>query len=207
MHPLRQSTASIAHVGPLLASDGVTPNTTFAAVAGSLDLFKANLLASIDISARTWTHISGGIYGVALTPGDLDTPGPLEINLHPAALKPVQYVATVLSQTTYDAMCGGALFQASAMAINGNATSAQRLALGAGSTQPIVVQNGALPGTIPTDLTQATSAFFIGRTLVMTSGALAGQAAAITGYNGATKQLTVSQFTSAPALGDIGLIV
>jgi hypothetical protein len=53
----------------------------------------------------------------------------------------------------------------------------------------------------------STSDFYNGRTLVFTSGALAGQAKRILDYSGLTGALTVQPLTDAPAEGDLGVIV
>jgi hypothetical protein len=51
------------------------------------------------------------------------------------------------------------------------------------------------------DLTEATDDHYIGRHVIFTSGALLGQASAITDYDGTTKTLTVEALTEAPANG------
>ncbi len=62
---------------------------------------------------------------------------------------------------------------------------------------------GTLSTTVMTsDLTEATNDHFNGRTVVWTSGVLAGQASDITDYLGATGQLTYTATTEAPGIGD-----
>jgi len=66
---------------------------------------------------------------------------------------------------------------------------------------------GAAVGTptttvIDTDLTEATTDHYKGRILTFTGGAVAGQSTDITGYNGTTKELTVTALTNAPAAAD-----
>ena len=68
---------------------------------------------------------------------------------------------------------------------------------------------GACAGTptttvIGTDLSEATDDHYIGRVVTFTTGALAGQSAAITDYNGTTKELSVAPtaLTEAPVASD-----
>ena len=75
-----------------------------------------------------------------------------------------------------------------------------------------VVNGAAVAGTLSvtqmsTNLTEATTGHYIGRTVVWTTGALAGQASAVTAYNGATKVLTYDTTTDAPAAADRFVLV
>ncbi|MCA9868706.1 MAG: hypothetical protein KC410_19615 [Anaerolineales bacterium] len=65
----------------------------------------------------------------------------------------------------------------------------------------------AITGTLTTsafttNLTEATSDHYVGRTLTFISGALAQQMTTILDYNGSTKVMTVTAMTDAPANGD-----
>ena len=55
--------------------------------------------------------------------------------------------------------------------------------------------------------TEATDDHYNGRVVVFTSGALAGQATDITDYTGASKTVTVTALTEAPADNDTFVIV
>ena len=70
-----------------------------------------------------------------------------------------------------------------------------------------LVTGSAEAGTLSTtqmttDLTEATDEHYAGRTIVWTSGVLAGQASDITAYLGATGRLTYTAITEAPSAGD-----
>jgi len=91
--------------------------------------------------------------------------------------------------------------------INGSATAAVNLGASA-----LGIQTGAFEGTpsttvMQTDLAEATDDHFIGRVLVITSGAGAQEATDITDYVGATGTLTVTAVTTAPAAADTFVIV
>lgn len=58
-----------------------------------------------------------------------------------------------------------------------------------------------------TDLTEATDSHYVGRIVIFTTGALKDQATDITAYTGATKTLTVTALTEAPANNDEFIIV
>lgn len=80
-----------------------------------------------------------------------------------------------------------------------------RVAVGSGSTTSVVVLH---PTTgVDDGVPSAEADFYNGRTLVFTSGDLAGQAKRILDYSGVSKSLTVQPLTGAPAEGDTGVIV
>lgn len=75
-----------------------------------------------------------------------------------------------------------------------------------------VVLGSAVTGTLSTtqmktDLTETTNDHYVGRVVVWTSGALAGQASVISAYNGTTKLLTYATTTDAPSNTDTFVIV
>ena len=75
-----------------------------------------------------------------------------------------------------------------------------------------LMQGSVISGTIsttqaPTNLISGTANLYTGRLLIFTSGALAQEVATITGYSGAGGILYFSATTSAPAPGDMFLIV
>ncbi|MFZ5621178.1 MAG: hypothetical protein ACOY5W_09175 [Pseudomonadota bacterium] len=87
--------------------------------------------------------------------------------------------------------------------IAGSATAATNMSRGARS----VVLGAAVSGTLSTtqmstDLVEATHNHYNGRTIIWTSGALAGQASQISAYNGTTKVLTFAAVTDVPGVGD-----
>ena len=90
--------------------------------------------------------------------------------------------------------------------ISGSIVAADNLQRGA---EALVL--GAAIGTptttvIGTDLTETTTDHYLARIVTFTTGNIAGQASDITGYNGATKELTVSALTDAPAATDVFVI-
>jgi hypothetical protein len=92
-------------------------------------------------------------------------------------------------------------------AIGNNATSATNL-----SASALGIVTGACEGTpsttvIQTDLAETTDDHYIGRVVVFTSGAAAGQATDITDYTGSTGTITVTALTTAPSSSDTFVIV
>ena len=74
-----------------------------------------------------------------------------------------------------------------------------------------VKEPGTATGTptttvIDTGLTETTTDHYKGRILTFVTGAVAGQSTDITGYNGSTKELTVTALTNAPASTDAFVI-
>jgi len=100
-------------------------------------------------------------------------------------------------------------------AVDGSATGVDKLAahlptvlkviVGVGSTTTSIVLNATtgINGAAPS----AVNDFYVGRVLVFTSGALAGQATSVTDYVGATVTLTVVALTAGPAAADTAVIV
>jgi len=91
-------------------------------------------------------------------------------------------------------------------AINNDATAADNLQKSA-----LGIVSGAAVGTptttvIDTDLTEATTDHYKGRIVTFTTGAVLGQSSDITGYNGTTKELTVTALTNAPSAADLFVI-
>ena len=81
-----------------------------------------------------------------------------------------------------------------------------------GENNAAIVSGGAITGTLSTtqmttDLTEATDSHYNGRTIIWITGALAGQGTNITAYTGATKLLTFTAVTEAPANLDKFIIV
>jgi hypothetical protein len=75
-----------------------------------------------------------------------------------------------------------------------------------------IVEGAAAAGTLSTTemtttLTEATDDHYNGRIIIWTSGVLANQATDITDYDGATKKLTFTAVTEAPAAADTFVIV
>jgi hypothetical protein len=92
--------------------------------------------------------------------------------------------------------------------ISGSADAANKLEA---SAETMVI-GAAIAGTLSssqmtTDLTELTNDHYNGRIIIWTSGALSAQATDITDYDGASKMLTFTEVTEAPAEDDEFVIV
>lgn len=92
---------------------------------------------------------------------------------------------------------------ANTLQVNSDTAAAQQLSKGAKA----IVSGAAIAGTLSTtqmttNLTEVTNDHYKDRSVVWRTGNLAGQAKAITAYNGATKMLTFQTATEAPAAAD-----
>lgn len=208
MRFLKKSTAATIHLGAFVdATDGATLETALTPSANDVELYKAGATSPVDVSGRTWTHRANGVYTIALLAGDVDTAGPLFISTQISGARPVVHEFMVLDASAYDGLVSGTPFLANLTQIAANATSAINLAFTMLGVEQLTVQSGSTVDRIATDLTESISSHWVDRTLVMFSGTLKGQAARITGYNGATKELTVTGLTQAPSPGDTAVIV
>lgn len=204
---LRQGTSATVLVGPWVdKDDGVTPEDgiTMGTVDGAL-LVKHDSSSGVDITGRTWALLSAGWgwYVITLTTGDVDTEGRLSILFREdATALPVWRHFMVVGQQVYDSIVEGSDLLAVDMQALGNAAGpATALAQ---SAQGIVLgqtQSGTLTNTdFSTDLAETTVDHYKDRAVVFVEGALAGQGARITGYDGAGV-LSVTPMTEAPAAG------
>lgn len=207
MRFLRANTAAVVSIGPFVdQTDGYTLETALSASLNTIEAFKAEATSALDVSARTLAHISAGVYRLSLLTTDLDTPGGLKIHAHLSGARPVVETFNVLSQTAYDAMVAGSALPANITQIVGNSTAAVLAVFGFSTVKNFTVGSGSTITRIATNLTEAQSSHWTGRTVVFTTGSLAGMATTITGYNGTTKELEVAALPQAPGSGDIGVI-
>lgn len=93
-----------------------------------------------------------------------------------------------------------------------DATTTAKLQAHAAGVLTIVVGTGSSPTTVKLSTVNGAAPssvndFYNNRVIVLTSGALAGQAAQITDYDGASTTATISGLTAAPANGVTGVIV
>jgi hypothetical protein len=204
---LKQSTSTIITFGPILGTDFLTPATSVTLSSGTAEIFKSGATSAVQIHGNTWAHVTGGIYRLTLTASNLDTVGPMMIYIHAGSTQPRSVQALVLPVATYDAIVGGGSLPADVLKINGSANSAANLGASALGAVMLTIQSGATTTSIPTNLTATDNNFYAGRTLVITSGALLGQATTITSYNGTTKALTVAAMTAAPGASVTAVIV
>jgi len=98
-------------------------------------------------------------------------------------------------------------YRCNAGQVGGSTTAADNL-----SKSALGIVSGECESTpsttvIQTNLTEVTDSHYVGRVVVFTSGAAAGEATDITAYSGATGTLTVTALTTAPAATDTFVIV
>lgn len=218
-------------------TDGATPETGITlGAADQAEILKHNSATVVDISGYTFTAVTGasGFYSLTLPASVLDTEGRLTVYVGDVSIcRPVRHDFMVVNANVYDSLFAAAetdYLQVDALQINGNATSgmlssgnaalnadvtkvsgsataADNLEAGALGVVSSTCAAGSTTTSVVTNLTEATNDHYNGRTIVFTSGALAGQASSITDYSGSSKTLTVSALTEAPANTDAFVIV
>lgn len=210
--PLIQSTSQVITVGPFVdLTDGVTPETglTLGAMTAA-KIIKAGAGASVDISGATWAHISDGFYALTLDATMTNTLGRCTVYFsQPATFRgPVRQDIIILSSHVYGAMIAyNAVLGVDAIQMFSSQAAAEAMSLAALGIIRLTIQSGSTTTVINTNLTEGTNDHYNGRTLMFLTGALAGQSAPITDYNGSSKALTVEQITEAPTNGDVAVII
>lgn len=201
---LKQSTQINVLVGPFVDfADGVTPESGI--TLGTVDealLVKHNATTAVDISARTWQLLTGGRgwYIITLTTGDTDTKGMLTILFHDDNVAlPAWRNFFVADPIFYDSIVGSDLMQVDLQQMLGAVGPVQNLSASATG----IITGNTVAGTLTnteftTDLSETTVNHYNDRVVVFTEGAMLGQAARITAYDGAGK-LTVTPMTEAPS--------
>jgi hypothetical protein len=111
MQLLKQSTAATVVVGPVLDADGAAVTT---ATVTNFSIAKNGTVAAL--TTETVTHSANGYYTIALTTGNTDTLGRLDIIVNASTMSMANHRYDVLVAATYDAIV-----------TNGVATSAQSL--------------------------------------------------------------------------------
>lgn len=104
------------------------------------------------------------------------------------------------------ALVGGRM-DANMSAVAGSATAATNLSESALGIVPGECEGTPTTSVIQTDLAEATDDHYIGRVIVFTSGAAAGEASNITDYVGSTGTVTIAPVTTAPSATDKFVIV
>lgn len=209
--PLKDSTASqVIVLGPFLDdTDGKTAETALTIANTDINLTKHSSTSQVSKNSGGATHIANGYYYTTLDATDTNTKGRLNISVNASGALPVWHEFVVMPAVPYDSMVGGTdtlevdIVQLGSSATAG--TNLYRAALG-------IVRGSAITGTLTasqftTDLTEATNDHYNGRQVIFYAGALAGQASNITNYDGATKTITVTSMTEAPANADGFVIV
>ena len=100
MQVLKQSTAATILVGPVLDADGAAYT---AAVIGDFNVTKNGSTAAM-ASAATATHDHNGMYLIALTTGNTDTLGRLDISMNKATYGMTNHRYEVLTANQFDAL-------------------------------------------------------------------------------------------------------
>lgn len=100
MQFLKQSTVASVVVGPVLDSTGAAYTS---AVIGDFNITKNGTTAAMAATA-TATHDHNGIYIIALTTGNTDTLGRLDISCNKATYAMTVFRYIVLTSTTFDAI-------------------------------------------------------------------------------------------------------
>ena len=158
-------------------------------------------------------HEGNGIYSLALTAVEMQAAVNVVTVIDQTATKLWEDQAIVIA--TYGNASGEHAFDLDTATqgvdvtqISGSSTAADNLEA---STLGIVIgaaETGTLSTTqMTTNLAEATDDHYIGRVVLWTSGALAGQASSITDYLGSTGMLTYDTTTDAPANTDTFVII
>lgn len=214
---LKQSTAHTFRLGRFVSStDAVTPQTGLTIAATSVLLSKNGgaYAAKNEATAPTGTGTAQGYYTIVLDATDTNTLGALRVEVYVAGALPVWEHFTVVDAVVFDSLFatnGTDYLQVDVKQINSNTNAAVRNALSSGVIIPgTVTSSGHTPTTTAfkaSDITEATDDHFIGRSVIFTSGALLGQATAVTDYTGSTSVYTVTAMTEAPGNGDTFILV
>jgi hypothetical protein len=211
---LKQSTSATFQLGPFLDdTDGKTAETGLTIAYTSCYISKAggSLGAKADTTNLTGTGDSLGYYDCVLGTGDTDTLGGLRVHVHVAGALPVWQDFLVVPANVYNSVVAGSdKLYVDAVELNSSTSAATTQALVATACITGKVFNDS--GTyIPTnsgalvfysdDVTEGTADHYNGRVVIFTSGAMLGQALAITDYEKVASygKFTCSVATELPA--------
>lgn len=152
------------------------------------------------VPANTWDSLIGGTDYL-----DVTAVGTVTANAIAGTVDAVTSPVTV-SGGTITSFSG--TVSANMVQVSGSATAADNME----QSMLAVVLGSAVTGTLTTsrmstNLTEATDNHYNGRVIIWTSGALAGQASAITAYDGVNKILTYQTVTDAPSNADTFVLV
>lgn len=215
---LKQSTAVSLVVGPFVSTtDGYTAKTALTISQAKCLLWKEGGTTFAQKNESTsGTHRSNGCYTVPIDTTDTNTVGRLILSVDDSsnAALPVRHDYMVLPANVYDSIVGGTDYlQADVYQIAGTTANATNLAASSSVIIRGTSDNTGFTGTSTvfeaSDITEATTDHYKGRVIVFTSGALLGQATAITAYSLATGRghFTVNTLTEAVPNGTTFVIV
>lgn len=106
--PLKRGAATSVLIGPFRdANDGVTLETALTITGADVVVVKGVTVAARTVGVAGGTHVSNGMYSVALDAADVNTVGPLTLLVNLAGTaRPVEAYFQVLNEDLYDAMYG-----------------------------------------------------------------------------------------------------
>ena len=210
---LKQSTATTIVIGPLVDdTDGKTAETGLTISQGDVLLWKeGGTTFGAKNESTSATHRSNGCYTVPLDATDTNTLGVLVVSVNESGALPVRHDFQVVPANVYNsAVLGTDKLYVDAVELNSVAAAAATQALVATACVTGTVYNDG--GTyLPTNsgalvfysdtVTEATADHYNGRVVIFTSGAMLGQALAITDYEKVASygKFTCSVATELPA--------
>ena len=135
MQLLKQSTTATVTVGPVLDADGVAVTT---AVLADFSISKNGSVAVL--TGATVTHSTNGYYTIALTTGNVDTLGRLDLIVNNTAMSMSNHRYDVIIAQVYDSIVSGSdLLQVDVTQLNGSTQNADRILIGANSNRTVQV--------------------------------------------------------------------
>jgi len=135
MQLLKVNTTATVTCGPVLDADGVAVTT---AVLADFSISKNGSVAVL--TGATVTHSTNGYYTVALTTGNVDTLGRLDIIVNNAAMSMSNHRYDVIVAQVYDSLVSGSdLLQVDVTQLNNSTQNADRILIGANSNRTVQV--------------------------------------------------------------------
>lgn len=132
---LKQSTAQTVVIGPILDADGVAVTT---AVVTNISIAKNGSAAAL--TTETLTHVANGYYTLALTSGNLNQLGNLEVFVNNTAMSMTVFRWNVIAAQVYDSIVSGSdLLQIDIQQLVGSAQDASRILIGATAQHEVAV--------------------------------------------------------------------
>ena len=217
MQVLKQSTAATILVGPVLDADGAAYT---AAVIGDFNITKNGSTAAL-AAAATATHSHNGMYLIALTTGNTDTLGRLDVSMNKATYGMTNHRYEVLSANQFDALVtnGSVTPAAIADAVWDEPYNQHTTAGTFGKLIDLLRKsNLTIEGTVssaitPTTLTfssnvSATTSAYAHAVLLFVSGPLTGENSPIISYNSTNGVFVLEEvLTAAPSNGDEFVVI
>jgi hypothetical protein len=171
------------------STDGVTSETALTISQADVLLWKegGTTLAQKN-EATSCTHRSNGLYTCPIDATDTNTLGTLVVSVAESGAVPIRQDYTVVTANVYDSLFGAGTdkLEVDIVQLGGSTTAGSNLAQSATGIVRGTSDNTGFTATSTIfdsdDITEATADHYIGRVVVFTSGALAGQATAVEDY-------------------------